>query len=128
MCSDRALADVRQSINILSNGWQTNSTKLNYGYESACDTGDTWYGYGGSVGALYATFQGFGTATLTFGQCLVSYGSVKVKVFLNEKILSEVTFTGIKEVTFEYSIGDKLTIAEYGISIWKLYSLTLNCN
>ena len=100
---------------------------MNYGYESYCDTGNTWYGYGGSVGALYATFQGFGTATLTFGQCFPN-GNVKVKVFLNEKIISEVTFDGIKEVTFEYSIGDNLTIAEYGISILELYSLTLNCN
>ena len=30
--------------------------------------------------------------------------------------------------TPEYSKGDALTIAEYGGVIWKLYSLTLNCN
>ena len=126
-CIDRALGDVRQSVDVLSNGWETNSTILNFKYESLCDAGDTWYGYvGGStpIGSIYATFQGFGTATLSFGNCL-NQGSVKV--FLNEKLISEVRLKGIKEVTFEYSIGDRLTISEYA-TIWKLYSLTLNCN
>ena len=117
MCSDKALADVRQSVNILSNGWETNSTTLNTSYEAECDAGDTWYGYGssGAIGAIYATFKGFGTATLSFGNC---FNGGSVKVFLNDKIISEVLLKGIKEVTFEYSIGDKLTITEYGI--WKL--------
>ena len=127
MCTDRALSDVRQSVDILSNGWETNSTVLNSYYEAECDDGDTWYGYTihDSVGAIYATFQGSGTATLSFGNCL--NGSI-VRAFLNDKMISEIHMKGKKEVTFEYSKGDTLTIAEYGGVVWKLYSLTLNCN
>ena len=127
MCTDRALTDVSQATNILSNGWKTNSSTLNSHYVAECDGGDTWYGYESSapIGAIYTTFKGTGTADLSFGNCL-NAGSVKV--FLNDNVISEASPLGRNDVTFDYSPGDKLTIAEYGGVIWKLYSLNLNCN
>ena len=127
-CPDKALSDVRQSVDILSNGWETDSTDLNSNYEAECDDGDTWYGYSkeDSVGSISATFQGAGTADLSFGNCL--NGGI-VQVTLNKFEISKKLMKGKKEVTFEYAKGDNLTIREYGGTIWKLYSLTLyNCN
>ena len=78
-CADSGLTDLRQETNILSNGWETNSTTLNDLYEKNCDTEDTWYGFIGNVGvgAIFTTFQGTGRAYLSFGNCHVS-GSVKM--------------------------------------------------
>ena len=127
MCRDRALSDVRKSTNILENGWKTNSTYLNRSHEKECDSGDTWYGFASSapVGAIYTTFKGSGTAALSYGSC-EGYSSRYVKVFLNDKEISEVTGRARKDVIFDYEVGDKLTISEHGI--WKLYSFSLDCN
>ena len=103
---------------------------MNRGYESQCDSDDTWYGWasnqkGSNSGAISTTFQGEGTATLSFGNCL---NQARVKVFLNDKMISEIPNLGTKDVSFDYSVGDKLTIIE-DATIWKLYSLSLiNCN
>ena len=100
---------------------------MNRGYESECDHGDTWYGFESSaaIGAIYTTFKGSGVATLSYGGC--HGGSANyVRVFLNGKVISEVTGHNRKDVTFDYSVGDKLMITEYGI--WKFYSLSLDCN
>ena len=91
VCPDRALSDVSQNTNILENGWETNSTALNSHYDSDCDSGDTWYGFtaGEPLGAIYTTFKGSGTATLSYGAC--HGGSANwVRVSLNGKIISEV--------------------------------------
>ena len=86
-CEDSGLTDLRQETNILSNGWETNSTTLNNLYEANCDTEDTWYGFIGNVGvgAIFTTFKGAGRAYLSFGNCHVS-GSVKM--YLNGEFFS----------------------------------------
>ena len=126
-CADSGLTDLRQETNILSNGWETNSTTLNDLYEKNCDTEDTWYGFIGNVGvgAIFTTFQGAGRAYLSFGNCHVS-GSVKM--YLNGEFFSVALPLQKKNVAFDFSVGDKLVIAEHEQSIWKLYSLSLNCN
>ena len=119
------MTDVRQTTDILSNGWQTNSTNLNRGYEAECDDDDTWYGFssGSTYGAINATFQGDGTANLKYGNC---HNAGNVKVLLNDNIISEAS-AGIKDITFSYSSGDELSIVECESTIWKLYSLDLDC-
>ena len=116
--------DLRQEKDILSNGWESNSTQFNYNYEDLCDTIDTWYGWypGQPEGVINTTFQGNGRAHFSFGNC---YGTGVVNVFLNEKIISEASPLQRNNVTFDYLIGDRLTIVEKGGTIWKLYSLNL---
>ena len=132
VCADRGLTDLRQGTNILANGWKSNSEALNVNYDDHCDTADTWYGYTGgrTVGSIFTTFHGNGTAHLSFGNCcpkeICPQGTVKA--FLNGKTISEALAKQTKNVAFDYSVGDKLTIAEYYLSIWKLHSLGLDCN
>ena len=109
-----------------ANGWITDSTSLNDAqYRSTCDFGNTWYGYigGSNVGSIWTTFQGAGTATLSFGNC---YNGGSVKVFLNEKAIAEAIPLQRKEISFDYSVGDVLKIKEYS-AIWKLYSFSVQC-
>ena len=100
---------------------------MNRDYHSQCDQGDTWYGWVpyANRGAVNTTFQGEGAAILSFGNCL---NQGRLRVFLNDEMISEIPNLGTKDVSFEYSVGDKLMIIEYE-TIWKLYSLRLsNCN
>ena len=96
---------------------------MNKGYEDLCDKENTWYGWnpGQQVGAMYFIFQKVGTAYFSFENC---YSGGSVEVFLNEQAISEASSSERKNITFDYSIGDKLTIAEV-MTIWKLHSLKL---
>jgi len=118
--------DFRQENDILSNGWESNSTIFNSVYEVFCDTEHTWYGWnpGTQVGAIYFIFQEIGTAYFSFENCH-PFGSVEV--YLNEKIISEASSSQMKNVTFDYLVGDKLTITEI-FAIWKLHFLKLCYN
>ena len=104
----------------------TDSTDLSTGAESSCGIGNTWYGWiGGSpVGSVWTVFQGFGTGTLSFGNCH-SHGNVKV--FLNKKAIAEATPLQRKEISFDYSVGDVLKMGEYDTAIWKFYSFSVQC-
>ena len=50
------------------------------------------------------------------------------KPYLNGEFFSVALPLQRKRVGFDFSVGDKLVIAEHDQSIWKLYSLSLNCN
>ena len=124
---DNALSNISQSQPLAASGWITDSTSLNHAnYRSTCDFGKTWYGFigGDPVGSIWTTFQGTGTATLSFGNC-IAHGTVKV--FLNEKEIAEATLLQRKEISFDYSVGDVLKIGEYDTAIWKLYSFSVQC-
>ena len=123
MCLDSALSDVSQNSDLLGNGWQTNSTELNH-HRANCDADNTLSGWAPKtpVGAIYTTFQGTGTAVLSFGNCF-SQGTVKA--LLNGNIICEAMPGEKKEVSFDYSVGNELVIVEYGASVWKLHSITV---
>ena len=99
---------------------------MNNNYEKTCDVGNTWYGWigGTPVGSIYTTFKGTGTGILSYGNC---HTGGKVRVFLNEKSISEAMPLQKKEINFAYSAGDVLRIGEYETAIWKLYSFVVKC-
>ena len=90
---------------------------------------ETWFGWssGTSVGAISAIFKGSGVATLTFGNC---WGSATgdVIAYLNSNIIGNARHGQNITVTFDFSRGDILTLAEYNTAIIKLYNLEINCN
>ena len=121
-CLDESLSDVSQGNALEGNGWFTNVTAFNSHYNSQC--GDkTWFGWG-SLGAIWATLKGYGTATLVFGNC---YQGGHVKVYLNNKLIGNAPPNMKKlKATFPYSKGDVLTLTEdHGII--KLHELSFNC-
>ena len=85
-----------------------------------------WHGFigGPAVGSLSTTFQGSGTGVSSYGNC---HSGGKVRVFLNEKQISEAMPLQNKVISFVYSVGDVLRIGEYETAIWKLYSLVVKC-
>ena len=112
---------------MLASEWITDGTSLNAAHHSStCDFGNTWYGYisGNPVGSIWTIFHVTGTGALSFGNCY-THGSVKV--FLNEKEIAEATSLQIKEVSFDYKVGDVLKIGEYDTAIRKLYSFSVHC-
>ena len=113
-------------------------------YYESCGT-DTWFGWREweAVGAVSATLQGSGTATLRFGECCDNGPGVpcgpssdpsnvdpRVEVYLNQEKIAEARHWGgrnSRSVDFEYSRGDQLVIAEYHTAVIKLYELTFRC-
>ena len=70
-------------------------------------------------------FAGSGKATLNFGNC---YHQDRVTVYLNKKDIGHAdAWTFEKEITFDYSNGDILTLKEHPMAIIKLNSLKLSC-
>ena len=108
------------------NGWIINLTKENDPkYAGICGT-KTWFGYeyGWPVGSIQTTFLQDGNAKLNFGNC---YFLGYVAVTLNGKEISRaVANDKSKEVEFEYSKGDTLSIKEVNVAIIKLNSFVLN--
>ena len=123
---DEKLKDLSSAEAMKLNGWKINTKySMNSKYRSRC--GDkTWYGYnyGLSVGSAQASFEGTGTAKLSYGNC---YQRGQVIVYLNnEEISRAAAYESIKEVTFNYSKGDILLINEVNVGIIKLNSLDLS--
>ena len=123
---DEKLKDLSSAEAMKLNGWRINTKySMNSKYRSRCGD-ETWYGYnyGYSVGSAQASFEGTGTAKLSYGNC---YQKGQVLVYLNNEEISRATASeSKKEVTFNYSKGDTLLIKEVNIGIIKLNSLDLS--
>ena len=107
------------------NGWIINLTKENDPkYAGICGT-KTWFGYeyGWPIGSIQTTFLQDGNAKLSFGNC---YFLGHVSVVLNGKEISRAGANDVsKEVEFQYSKGDTLSIKEVDVAIIKLNSFVL---
>ena len=127
MCPDAAdvkLTNVRSKSQMKNNGWSFDTNYDENSYVS-CAIPNTWYGYKyPGVGTVTASFTGWGTATLDYGNCLTEG---KVNVYLNG-VLKDVAYknTPSKQITFDFSPNDVLLLSEtYGVI--KLNSLKLTC-
>ena len=77
-----------------------------------------------TVGSAEATFQGSGTAKLSYGNC---YYRGQVIVYLNGVELSRTAASSsMKEVSFKYEKDDTLVIKEINVGVIKLNSLELS--
>ena len=109
-------------------GWKldvsnSNDTK----YAGQCGT-STWFGfkYGYPIGSVTAILIGSGKATLNFGNC---YSHGRVVVYLNQNEIGHAdAFMPEKEIAFDYSKKDVLTIKEKYMAIIKLNYLNLSCS
>ena len=109
------------------NGWVFDVTHSNdTRYAKQCGTA-SWFGYsyGSPIGSVTALLIGSGNATLSYGNC---YGGGRVSVYLNGNEISHAFGnTPTKEIAFEYTNRDVLTIMEMYIGIIKLNYLHLSC-
>lgn len=122
---DEKLENLSSAEVMRSNGWRINASySMDSKYRARCG-GKTWYGYnyGMLVGSAEVTFQGSGTAKLSYGNC---YPQGQVIVYLNGVEISRAATSSMKEVTFHYEKDDTLVIQELNIGIIKLNSLELN--
>ena len=123
---DEKLEDLSSAEVMRSNGWRINASySMDSKYRARCG-GKTWYGYnyGMLVGSAEVTFQGSGTAKLSYGNC---YPQGQVIVYLNGVEISRAAASSsMKDVTFNYEKYDTLVIKELNIGIIKLNSLELS--
>ena len=109
------------------NGWTfhvSHSDMVLYG--DICGN-DGWFGFytGSNTGSIYATFKGFGTARLIYGNC---WNKNEVYVNLNgKKVSSAYGKEAKKEIAFSFVSGDTIQFVEEG-AIIKLHSLTFSCD
>ena len=108
------------------NGWIINATAPDFQYVHQCGK-ETWFGWnsGGSVGAISAVLKGSGESTLAFGNC---WTRGYVRAYLNDQLIGSAGGRQSANVTFSFSTGDVLTVAEYNVAIIKLYELSFDCN
>ena len=111
------------------NGWSFGGHRWaskNPYYDKQCNS-DTWYGYrigSKKPASVSATFEGYGTATLTFGNC---HSTRTVDVYFNDVPLSTAIANELrKTVTFNFFKGSQLRIEVNG-AIIKLNSLEILC-
>ena len=107
--------------------WSGNDFRVNDPfYLSHCSRyGKSWYGYayGNAIGTIAATFQGSGSAVLSYGNC---YGDGDVIVSLNGNEISRIW--GLlfeKEISFGFAKGDILEVKEH-LGIIKLNAFKIN--
>ena len=128
-CPDKKISDVSNREVMEKNGWKFNTSHSDMKWQrSNCGEG-SWFGLhaGFAEGSVSTTFQGSGTATLTFGNCWTS-SLYKVSVILNEELKAEAKGSELeKEVTFSFNQGDHLIIKEDG-AIIKINSLIITCH
>ena len=130
-CIDMDLQDVQNKEIMLANGWEMDITsniplwiqKITDRYCSS----NTFYGFkaGPKVGKVMATFQGYGSATLDFGNCATQGFT---SVFLNNRYIAHAgPNTPSKSISFQYNPGSTLLFNEFCSGIIKINSLKLDC-
>ena len=125
------MQDVQNKEIMLANGWQMDiSSNIPFWIQTITDrycNSNTFYGFkaGPRVGKVMATFQGYGSATLDFGNCATQgYTSV----FLNNKYIAHAgPNTSSKSISFQYNPGSTLLFNEFCSGIIKINSLKLDC-
>ena len=125
------LQEVQNKEIMLANGWQMDiSSNIPFWIQKITDrycNSNTFYGFkaGPRVGKVMATFQGYGSATLDFGNCATQgYTSV----FLNNKYIAHAgPNTSSKSISFQYNPGSTLLFNEFCSGIIKINSLKLDC-
>ena len=113
------------------NGWKFNNSLFDdplWAY-NVCGEG-SWFGFHDYTdGSVSTTFKGSGTATLSFGNCVVLSSSLhKVSVVVNGEIKS-VDMGNVKEeeISFSFNRGDNLIIKEHN-EVIKINSFDITCN
>ena len=127
-CSDKQLSDVSSRSVMEYNGWEFASFVSKPREHYYCGT-ETVYGYnaGSRTASVSATFEGSGTATLTFGNCY-SVRSFTVDVYFNNAKIATANASELREtVTFNFFKGSNLRIEVNG-GIIKLNSLEISCD
>ena len=108
------------------NGWtidvKHHNTNSNFTFTESCGM-ETFHGFRGANTISYS-FEECGRGILKFGNC---YGAFEVSVYLNEEKLGQADGNAKKEVYFDYSENDTLTILT-DAGIIKLISLRLESN
>ena len=99
---------MKNEAEMITNGWiicinngHTEAANLNY--KKRCSSfkseGFWGYSYGCPIGEAKAQFEGFGKATLSFGNC---HWEGTTKVYLNNKIIKTSGSNQSEVVSFEY--------------------------
>ena len=112
---------------MLINGWEFHGINYHMPNDMSSSCGEnTWYGFKyPGIGNITATFGGWGTATLDYGNC---HMAGQTNVFVNDILLDTAKKdTPSKQVEFDFSPGDLILINEVDEGIIKLTSLTLKC-
>ena len=130
-CIDMDLQDVQNKEIMLANGWQMDiSSNLPFWIQKITDrycNSNTFYGFkpGPKVGKVMATFQGYGSATLDFGNCATQGFT---SVFLNNEYIAHAgPNTLSKSISFQYNPGSTLLFNEFCSGIIKINSLKFDC-
>ena len=130
-CVDVNLEEVANKEVMLLNGWQMElSTNIPFWVQAITDkycSSNTFYGFkaGPEVGKVMATFKGYGSATLDFGNCATNGFT---SVFLNNQFMAYAgPNTPSKSISFQYSPGSTLLFNEFCSGIIKINSLKLDC-
>lgn len=86
---------------------------------------DSFYGYGpyDKLGIVSATFKGFGSGSLKYGNCGSSQNGF-VSVFLNGVEMGRAYANEMAIIQFRYVKGDVISIQQLGTAIIQLHSLT----
>ena len=122
---DKSIGDFSSPEVMRKNGWKIDAVfQYDPRYLRICGN-ETWYGYNfnHAVGSVKIAFLGNGKATLNFGNC---FTNGFVIVYLNDQEISRANRNvRSKEVKFNFSKRDVLTIKELNIAIIKLNSLKI---
>ena len=134
--SDKYLADFSSRMIMMKNGWNVDvETSIeNDKYPPNLETCgfDSFYGYGpyDKLGIVSATFKGFGSGSLKYGNCGSSQNGF-VSVFLNGVEMGRAYANEMAIIQFRYVKGDVISIQQLGTAIIQLHSLTFkrgSCN
>ena len=125
-CLDTAVQNIHSKYAMTKAGWTLDVQE--YGldkYAKDCDSAPFWgFNTGNDVGSVSSTFQGSGTATLTFGGC---WNPQQIQVSLNDKVIAKSTKKHQQEIKeFQYRPNDVLKISE-AHGIIQIFSLQLEC-
>lgn len=134
-CPDQSLSNIASKEDMEKNGWTFGDLESKPdNFKEQCDD-DTWYGYKSGNDGLYdgvsAVFQGFGTATLTFGDCYDgTVGPERiVDVKLDNTIIETANSNETKRKRFNFFKGSKLRIETNSTkTVIKLKSLEISCD
>ena len=114
-----------------SNGWRMDISNNMLPWEKTwydkCCSDKTFYGFkrGFAVGTIMATFKGYGTAILDFGNCGM-IGCTKVYLDNQLKAIAGPNIRS-KVISFSYRPGTTLWLGEHGAGIIKLNYLNVKC-
>jgi hypothetical protein len=112
-----------------ASGWSVNCgyDAANNGFAAQCATDVSWAGAttGTAIGVVSTIMSGTGTATLTYGNCGTSGGTVVV--VRDGDVISSAAVYSIEEITFPFTDGVLLEIKEDPASIIKMVAFTVSC-